>query len=171
MAHINRDRLAAQHQPREKLDPEQESFVRDMVLPECCFQPPAVRVFVGYLGLSPRGLPCSSGNGNGSQDVAGMPGEWVRLYRTLDFTDFIEVKWEDVVYLKKSTAALLPIEGTILWVQNDATVWHAQVNSRSATASDFMRGPIAEQQLSTVQQTLSGGAATLVDTPSWGGPC
>jgi len=167
MVYVKSADLVAQHQPRPKLDPEQESFVKDMVLPENGFQPPAVRVFVGYLGLSPRGL-ANTGAKSGS---AGLPGKWVRLYRTLDFVDFIEVEWEHVIYHKKSTAAVLPIEGTILWVRNDATIWHSLSRAQSVTASDFLRGPIADQQLATAQQNLASGQVAIVDTPSWGSPC
>ena len=167
MAHLNRDALQPEHQAQNKLEPQQETFVRDMVLPENGFQPPAVRVFVGYLGLSPRDITQSDGSGG----IAGMPGEWVRLYRTLDFVDFIEVKWENVLYHKKSTAALLPIEGTILWVRSDATIWYSQAQSGSMTASDFLHGPIAQATLPSAGQNLAGGPAPLVDTPSWGHPC
>jgi hypothetical protein len=166
MCSVNVDDLIPQHQPKGAPEPQQESFVRDMVDPECCFQPPAVRVFVGYLGLSPRELDPGNAGAN-----AGLPGKWVRLYSTLDFTDFIEVKWEDVVYHKKSTAAALPIEGTILWVRSDAKIWHTRVNSRSVIAGEFLRGSITDQQLSIAQPVLAGGPTSLIDTPSWGGPC
>lgn len=167
MANLDKGALQPEHEPQHKVDPQQESFVRDMVLSENGFQPPAVRVFVGYLGLSPRGIEKT----DGSEGDAGMPGKWVRLYRTLDFVDFIEVEWKNVLYHKKSTAALLPIEGTILWVSINATIWSSQVRSGSMTAGDFLQGPVTQTALPSAGQNLPGGPVALVDTPSWGNPC
>src|SRR4051812_11166809 len=94
--------------------------------------PENVTILCGYIGKS------------SSEDT-------VRLYISLDFNEYYEIKKDDVAASRDVTEDVIPFGGTCLFVKSDAEVNHIYVESTKEQAK-FLGGAISE---SFVQPTIS----------------
>ena len=96
---------------------------------------------------------------------------WLRLYFTLDFKEYVDVREADIVYNESTSSALLQRQASILWVRSDAEIWYVRTHSQPVQASDFLRGSLTQGQQPVVRPVLARDIGIQDDPPSWSGPC
>jgi hypothetical protein len=101
---------------------------------------PDVRVQIGLPGRSSRG------------------GYW-RLYLSLELTDYIEVREEDIVHFESLDDSQTPLRGTAVWIKRGAEISHTSTSTREMQA-EFLGGDIAKG-------FLAGAETAALEASTW----
>jgi len=73
-------------------------------------------------------------------------GTWYRLYRTLDFREYIEFPYADIMHIEQLDTPQNPLGVTVVWLRLTARVRRTSPEP-AILQGDFLRGDIAENYL------------------------